>query len=326
MTEERPDYVSDALEMIGEGYDHPSIEIHPETTVIRRRGKKLVEEKVPSQVHISTSFKAELATIEAPALKVWLYIALSLNRITEEAFPGLATIAKGCNLSENTVVKYIRELESGGLLSVHRNNRKVNIYTVPEYAFAKLQTTSNFAVGDETTSIGEQTTSDSDQTTSNCGQTTSPRVRSNHINHINQKEPLREKPVIKGIDAAIYSGREVTEEDIELTSGGEVERTLLALDAGLRMNCPRNPEWQSLARWIIKQGNLDRWISWYMSDDFRRKGAGYLKPSRIKQMWPQAFDAEREVTTYVSDEPQNFTPPPEELKKAFHEKLKLNNG
>jgi DNA-binding MarR family transcriptional regulator len=133
------DEVKDALEMLGAGYDHPSLEIHHSETVIRRRGKKLVEEIIPAFVKISTNFKSELHDIDSNALKVWLYIALSINRNTEQAHPGIRTLADACNLDKDTVSRAIKRLEALELLRVDRDTKKYNIYEIPEYVSANTK-------------------------------------------------------------------------------------------------------------------------------------------------------------------------------------------
>lgn len=149
MTEGKAEYktiesdTQDAMEMLGTGYDHPSLEIHPQQTVIRRHGWEMREEVVPAFVKISTGFKQELLNIGGTALKVWLFIALSINRNTEQAHPGIRTIGKACDIkSMNTVTAAIKELEGLGLLTVNREDRKYNIYQIPDYVSANSKTAS----------------------------------------------------------------------------------------------------------------------------------------------------------------------------------------
>jgi len=294
MSEQRPQYLTDAAEMLGTGYNHSPLEIHPPTTVIRRRGFEMVEEVVPAFVKISTSFKQELKDIDGIALKVWLYIALSINRNTEEAFPGIRTIAAACGASNATIIQAIKHLEAVGLLTVTRANRKSNLYRIPDYVSANSKTVSNIDTDCETVSDDGETVSENPQTVSKNQQTVLDSAafeKRNQINQSNQNNQTKKtsKTSIKGIEAAIFEGREVTDEDIHLSRGGEIEATLLRLDEGLRINCPRTPEWQSLARWINKAGNLDGWLRWFMGDEFRAKTVSYLTPNKIKMTWPQAI-------------------------------------
>ena len=157
----------EALEMPGKGYHESALEIHPQTTIIRRRGFQMVEEVVPAFIKISTDFKGELANIDGNALKVWVFIALSINRNTEEAHPGVRTIAGALKMGENTVIAKIKELEALGLLLVNREDRKYNIYKIPEYVSANTKITASKTEADEkTASVKPQTASVNDQTAS----------------------------------------------------------------------------------------------------------------------------------------------------------------
>jgi len=170
--------VDDALEMMWKGYGEAPLEIHPQTTVIRRRGWEMVEEVVPAFVKISTAFKEEMAGIDGNALKVWLFIALSINRNTEQAHPGVRKIAAKCGIAENTVTAKIKELEAVGLLTVNREDRKYNIYEVPDYVSAN-----------KTASKSEATASIDAETASINPQTASKLLRLNQINQSNQIKP-----------------------------------------------------------------------------------------------------------------------------------------
>jgi len=166
--EYRIDEIKDAVEMIGKGYDHPSLEIHPATEVISRRNGRMVEEKTPAFVKISTNFKAELPNIDEISLKVWLYIALSVNRFSGKAHPGLRTICEGTGLSINTVRAAIERLENKyALLTVDKGTAKYNIYEPLAFVSANRTPTSGVSANDtvtETVSLESETVSLFDQT------------------------------------------------------------------------------------------------------------------------------------------------------------------
>ena len=161
--------VDDAMEMLSKGYERSSLEIHPQTTVIRRRGWEMVEEVIPAFVKISTSFKAELKDLSPIAFKVWGYLALSVNRNTEQAHPGIRTVARDTNLAQNTVIAAIKELEEKGLMTVTRGERKYNIYEFPLYVSANkkdAKTASPNEAVNKTASVNPQTASVKDETAS----------------------------------------------------------------------------------------------------------------------------------------------------------------
>ena len=179
MSEEQAEYLTDALEMIGSGYAAVEIE-HPRTVIQRREGKLQSIDK-PAFIKLSTSFKSELAGISGDALKVWIFISLSINRKSERANPGLRTIANGVGLAVNTVQKALKELESVNLLAVYRGERRYNLYEVPEYVSANK---SDPTVSNRDTD--SETVSNSGETVSNSVQTVSPSVILNQSNQSNQ--------------------------------------------------------------------------------------------------------------------------------------------
>ena len=182
MSEEKPKYITEAEEMLGSGYE--SVRIEPERSVIRRINGKMESYDLPAFVKISTSFKSELAEISGDALKVWHFIALSINRNTGKANPGLRTIAENVKLAVNTVQKCLQELENLNLLTVDRQSRKYNIYETPEYVSAnKAEPT----VSNRDTDA--ETVSNSKETVSNFSETVSPSVILNQKNQSNQNKP-----------------------------------------------------------------------------------------------------------------------------------------
>jgi len=131
----------EALEMFGKGYE-PAIEIESARTVTERRNGKLIETERAAFVKIYTTFKDELKTIEGEDLKVWLYLALSVNRFTGDARPGLRKIAEDTGMAVNTARAAIDRLESKDLLDVIRNDGIQNCYRPSDYVSVKKETVS----------------------------------------------------------------------------------------------------------------------------------------------------------------------------------------
>lgn len=163
MSEEPGKYITqdltDALEMMGKGYNEPATVIEPPRKTLRRKkGEDFEEHESPAWIKFSTAFKDELPEIGGNALKVWIYIALSVN-YHGEAFPGIMTIAKGIGLSHPTVIDAIHELEALNMLTVRRENRKANIYSISnEYvAVGRTQLVKKFAQSEGTMKEGDET-------------------------------------------------------------------------------------------------------------------------------------------------------------------------
>jgi DnaD/phage-associated family protein len=127
--EERVDYVTETEEALDMLYhQEPAIVIErPRVVAEKMPNGEFVERTIPAYVKYSTAFKEELKKISGSALKVWTYIALSIDE-KGIAFPGIRTIAEGCDLSHQTVITVIKELEEAKLLHVVRGERRVNLY------------------------------------------------------------------------------------------------------------------------------------------------------------------------------------------------------
>lgn len=134
MTNKMEDSISNAEAMIGWG-EAPAVTIEPPKRTIQRRGKKMVEVEEPAYVKFSTNFKNEIADLDVYALKVFLYIGLSISFETGTAWPGVRKIAAETGMNKSTVIKAIEELETKLFLKVWRRDGESNIYK-PDCYFA----------------------------------------------------------------------------------------------------------------------------------------------------------------------------------------------
>lgn len=173
--------VQEAMDMLGKGYEHPSVVIEPPHAIMERRGNEFQEVITPAFVKISTDFKTELAGVDEIALKVWLYIALSVNRFSGKANPGLRTIAQGTGFAINTIQAALKRLENNyKLLTVDRESRKYNIYE--PLAFVSANRKDPVSSGDTV----QESVSDTPKSVSVEAPSVSARVI---LNQINQNKP-----------------------------------------------------------------------------------------------------------------------------------------
>jgi hypothetical protein len=189
MENEISEEVQDAIDMLGAGYQESSVEIEAPRTVIRRTNGRLEKVEQQAFIKLSTSFKTELTNISSDALKVWIFIALSINRETEIAYPGLRTISKSVNLAVNTVQKALKELEKLNLLIVDRESYRFNIYKTPGYVSANKK--------EPTVSPRDtlnKTVSNEQKTVSNGDKSVSPAVILNQINQSIKPEEESQSP------------------------------------------------------------------------------------------------------------------------------------
>lgn len=133
MSEEKPQYVTDAEEMLGAGYDQPTVVLEAARTYTARKNGRMVEIDEPAWVKFSTGFKSELAKIDEFSLKVFLYIGLSINWQTGEAYPGVRLIAEDTGMDKGTVVNAVKKLEELGFLTIQRKDGAKNTYKPVRY-------------------------------------------------------------------------------------------------------------------------------------------------------------------------------------------------
>ncbi len=130
MSEQSEEYITDAKQMLGAGYEPAAVIEQPRSRMVLR--ESLGEEWTVAWVKLSTAFKPHIKNLRGAPLAVWLYISLSINE-KGIAFPGIRTIAEDTGYSHQGVLDAIKELEGKGYLLVRRGERRFNIYE-PEFA------------------------------------------------------------------------------------------------------------------------------------------------------------------------------------------------
>lgn len=274
--------VADAMEMLGKGYDDPSLEIVPASSTLQRRGKEFLEKETAAFVKVSTAFKNELAEIDGNDLKVWFFIALSVNRLTGTANPGIRTIAAGCGLDKDTVSRAVKRLEGHGLLTVDRESKKYNIYQPADYVSANKSVPTMGTIEKSVPIQGESVPTNDESVPTRWGL--------NQSNQSNQKKPWDEKFSNMPLDWLIASGMEIP---VELLR--ELQAKKLATDTFEKalgfgaLPWATNAAWEKFYKWVVKiyaeyPTLFQEYAEW-------RKGSGKYDAMNNKQirMNPQAF-------------------------------------
>jgi hypothetical protein len=267
--EDQADYITEALDLL---HGEPSLVIEPERTIIERRGGELKETVVPAFVKISTSFKGELVGMSDAALKVWIFIALSVNRKTGTAHPGLRTIAAALGKGVNTIQDCIKELETAKLLQVDRQSKKYNIYEPLGYVSAnRLDPVSEPDTVQESVSEKPESVSEKPESVSD----------SQILNQRNQKKPDL-------VDGLLHFGQVAKERKED-----KVEEVIQTLERGLHVNITRSLSNQTVARRILKDGRpVETWLSWVKSDEWRAARLYiYADLEKVWRDYPQAFES-----------------------------------
>lgn len=130
MSEEQADYISEANDMLGKGYEQPAAIIDPPRTVTALRENGLSDYKVWGWVKTSAKFRSHIKILRGAKHDIWHYLALGVdeNGTCKET---IKQICEGTGYSHTEVINTLRELDEMGYLSVTKNS-KGNIYT-PEF-------------------------------------------------------------------------------------------------------------------------------------------------------------------------------------------------
>lgn len=297
MSDPRPEYLIDAEEITGKGY--PSVSIEPPRKVTERNGGELEEKSIPAWIKFSTAFKEELKDIPGVALKVWIYIALSVN-YNGTAFPGIRTIAKAVNLSHQTVIDAIAKLEELNLLSVRRGERRYNLYDVSNDYVTIGRGNEPVKNLDRSDGMSQENGPMSQVLPPNESTPLDSNKKEQEDNKRKGTSPKKELP--PGSDPSWLIAAGATSEEVHTAahSGDAVEAVLLKFDIGLKCNLPRTGAWQDFAKWAARQTSptIDAWLEWYRSDKFRANNGWRMTPEKIKMSWPAAItDASAAIPT-----------------------------
>lgn len=119
-------YVSDAVEMMGAGYEQPAAVIDPPRTLKALRVGGLAEYKAWGWVKMSAKFIAHLRQLKGAKLAIWQCIALSIDE-TGTCKMTLKQIGALTGYSHTEVIESLKELELAGYMDINKD-RKTNIY------------------------------------------------------------------------------------------------------------------------------------------------------------------------------------------------------
>ena len=128
--EDQAEYITEAMQLL---HGEPTLEVEAPRKITERRDGKLIETERAAFVKVYTTFKKELKDLDGGDLKIWLYLALSINRFTKDARPGLRKIAEETGMAVNTVRTGLERLELCGLLDIVRADGKTNAYHPSDY-------------------------------------------------------------------------------------------------------------------------------------------------------------------------------------------------
>ena len=130
MTEQQPEYITDAMEMVGVGYDQPAAVIDPRRKVLALREKGLVNYEAWGWVKTSAKFRAHIKILRGAKHDIWHYLALGVDE-NGNCKETIKQICEGTGYSHTEVINTLKELDELGYLSIKKDS-KGNTYT-PEF-------------------------------------------------------------------------------------------------------------------------------------------------------------------------------------------------
>ena len=226
-----------------------SVTIEPaRKRVVRHRGRMLEVEDA-AFVKFSTAFKKELKDLGEHALKVFLYIGLSIGFETGSSHPGVRKIADETGMAQNTAIKAVQELEDKGFLEVGRRDGASNVYTPIRYISIGKSASPNDAVGDKP--LDEPPQEDAKPPHENDKPPQSGRVDLH--NQINQIKQELDKNLT--IENAIFLGKGVTEEIRENQSIKDIAPKMFERALGFSKPLPwwSNEAWTEFSGWVCEE-------------------------------------------------------------------------
>ena len=226
MSEPKPEYITEAEEMIGTGYDdqHAAV-INPPQKLKALSDNGLVEYQAWGWVKTSAKFIAHIKKLKGAKLAIWMCIALSID----ENGKCKRTIKELCALtgySHTELISSLHELGEGGYLSINKDE-KTNIYT-PEF----VARGGNIPSGEL---VKKLDSTPLDSTPVYQYESTPP--EENPVPTFNRVKRVN---IIKGIEASMWQERETTSDDLPDYERREKE----AIDAFEQaLNIPANWQW-----------------------------------------------------------------------------------
>lgn len=130
MSEEKPEYLTEAEEMLGKGYQ-PAAIIESPRIVRELTDNGLRDRMAWGWVKISAKFISHIRLLRGAKLAIWQCLSLSIDE-TGKCSLTIKEISTMTGYSHTEVIDSIRELQEMGYLGVDKSGKK-NIY-IPEFA------------------------------------------------------------------------------------------------------------------------------------------------------------------------------------------------
>lgn len=243
MSEDRPKYVTEAMEVIGQGYENAA-EIHPPKTIRAIRDKGLEEYKVWGWVKISANFIHHINKLKGAKLAIWQVIALSIDE-TGTCNLTIQEIANLSGYSYSETHQSLKELDEMEYLSKTKTDGKKSMYSPNFAARGSSQPTDDPSRKTRGT--------DSAPLQSSGGHPSSPSIE-NALPSIKELKEL----IPLSIENAISVNQPVTTEMVMETKHRDEATKTFERALGFSKPLPwyQGKDWTAFAEWVCEQHKL----------------------------------------------------------------------
>lgn len=275
MSEDQADYITDALEMIGAGYDKAAI--IERSRIIHGVGENGLEEyRLFGWVKMSAKFCAHIRKLRGAKLAIWLCLALNISengecKLTQKELCAMT------GYSHTEVIESVKELDEMGFLSVDRRGKK-NLYQ-PVFV----------AKGTGNTPHAKSLVKKLDSTPADSLES-SPSYINSAPTSIKKKKEVKtsaEKSAKPETPSEVKIFREVTSRYPNKVNYPDVVKIVQSISARLCRPATADDLRPFFAEWTFRGSNPtnNNWLSWAVTGVIP---AQYRKPLQDK---PKAFDA-----------------------------------
>lgn len=279
-------YVSEAIEMLGRGYNQPAAVIDPPRTLHAIQDGGMVEYRAWGWVKMSAKFIGHIGKLRGSKLSTWQTIALSIDESGKcnLSVPEIARLT-GYSVSETRAA--IGELNEMGYLSVERKSGKRSIYS-PEFAARSTSSPTDQPKTDPTrkTTPPVGTGKCADDPSSLSIENITPSI--NRVKRVNTGDDSKSTYAKKG---DLVDGLIALSQSPGAKRAARLEEIYSALSVALHVNTSGR-RWESFVKFVDdRQENygepLGTFLSWLVS----QKGFNpqFWPPNRMMEFWPQAF-------------------------------------
>lgn len=317
MSEEKQEYkteIEEALTMLGVGYDDskPAVIIEKPRKDLALHESGLSEYKVWGWVKKSAKFIFHVRRLRGAKLSIWEVVSLSIDE-DGECKLSLGDLVKLTGYSRSEVSESVKELEEMGYLSVQKEAGKKSVFK-PSFA-----------------ARGENYPSD--EPIQKADGLTHPVYKDNHpssLSNINSASSINRvkrvnthKTQIKGIEAAMFGGREVTQDDIpsndEALKAFERDMQLPGSWSWYPAKSSEEAVWKALRGFVVELYQKDnkafeKYYTW-SRQPYSRGAMTVLgikrNPQDFELSWA-AFCASEMYSEKVPQSAQVYTPPADE--------------